>query len=74
TDKSGRCDHLLTNNQVTLGSYKIVLNTEPYFVKRGELTHFPHIEIEFKLRDIAQKFHIPVQLSANGYSTSCCVW
>ncbi|ELU04385.1 hypothetical protein CAPTEDRAFT_223509 [Capitella teleta] len=71
TDAQGQCHHLLSPQQVTVGSYKLILDSEAYYAEHGEESFFPHIEIEFRLKDVNQRLHIPVHLSPNGYTTSC---
>jgi 5-hydroxyisourate hydrolase len=70
TDQDGRCAQLLPEKEaLTPGYYRLAFETATYFAacKRDGL--YPSIEITFYVRDGEERFHIPLLLSPNGYTT-----
>ncbi len=70
TDKNGRINDFLkiengVNNQ---GIYKLTYYTAPYFKLLGQESFYPFIEVVFELKD-DNHYHVPITLSAFGYST-----
>ncbi|ROI09744.1 hydroxyisourate hydrolase [Chryseobacterium sp. H3056] len=70
TDKNGRITDFLkeekgVNHQ---GIYKLTYYTAPYFQALGQESFYPFIEVVFELKD-NNHYHVPITLSAYGYST-----
>lgn len=70
TDASGRCLHLLPQTEVQQpGLYRIHFKTEMYYQQNQLEGLYPYIEIVFTVSDGQQHYHIPLLLTANGYTT-----
>ncbi|MBF8456825.1 hydroxyisourate hydrolase [Kaistella sp. G5-32] len=68
TDKSGRVPNFLPNDKSNLGIYKLTYLTSDYFKKMKEESFYPWVEVVFELKD-GEHYHVPITLSAYGYST-----
>ncbi|HVR40435.1 MAG TPA: hydroxyisourate hydrolase [Thermoanaerobaculia bacterium] len=64
TDADGRC-RTLTPSNIAPGTYRITFDVATYNTDG----FFPHVAIEFHVRDAAQHYHVPLLLSPFGYST-----
>ena len=69
TDADGRCKTLLGDNPLAAGDYKLDFDTQVYFYDQRIPTLYPYIQIVFTVTDPAQHYHIPLLLTANGYTT-----
>jgi 5-hydroxyisourate hydrolase len=70
TDADGRCKHLLPPTQTLQpGTYRIHFETAAYFERNRLQGLYPYIEIVFTVSDNEQHYHIPLLLTANGYTT-----
>jgi 5-hydroxyisourate hydrolase len=70
TDHDGRCTQLLPEKEaLTPGLYRLGFETATYFAARKLDGLYPLIEITFNVRDGEERFHIPLLLSPNGYTT-----
>ena len=70
TDADGRCKYLLPEGgTLEAGNYRVHFATAEYFAASGGRGLYPYIEIVFTVTDVAQHFHIPLLLTANGYTT-----
>jgi 5-hydroxyisourate hydrolase len=70
TDADGRCKHLLPPSQpLEPGTYRIHFETAAYFRQHHLQGLYPFVEIVFEVADSNQHFHIPLLLTANGYTT-----
>ena len=47
----------------------LVFDTGVYFRDTGVEAFYPHVGIDFEVRDPAQHYHVPLLLSPFGYST-----
>ena len=69
SDVDGRIVDLLKQDQILpVGNYKLCFETQSYFDGLGESSFYPSIEIIFSLSD-SDHYHVPLLLSAYGYST-----
>ena len=69
TNEEGRISDLLSQDLIlSPGSYKMNFETQAYFDTFGESSFYPNVEITFSIKD-ANHYHIPLLLSAYGYST-----
>lgn len=70
TDADGRCKHLLPPTQtLQLGMYRIRFETAVYYKQHQLEGLYPYVEIVFTVSDRDQHYHIPLLLTANGYTT-----
>jgi 5-hydroxyisourate hydrolase len=70
TDADGRCKYLLPPTQpLQRGSYRIHFETAAYFQQNHLEGLYPFVEIVFTVSDNDQHYHIPLLLTANGYTT-----
>jgi 5-hydroxyisourate hydrolase len=69
TDADGRCKTLLGDHPLTAAIYKLRFHTAPYFHTQNLPSLYPYIEIVFTITDPTQHHHIPLLLTANGYTT-----
>lgn len=69
TDADGRCAQLLPHNELPAGAYRLAFDTSAYFQQHKIQSLYPVVEIIFLVRDGESHFHIPLLLSANGYTT-----
>jgi 5-hydroxyisourate hydrolase len=70
TDQDGRCKHLLPESQpIEFARYRIRFDTAAYFAARQLKCLYPFVEITFDVTDATQHYHIPLLLTANGYTT-----
>lgn len=69
TDSDGRCKALLGDQPLIAGEYMLRFDTGSYFQDLRETALYPYVEIIFTIADPAQHYHIPLLLTANGYTT-----
>jgi 5-hydroxyisourate hydrolase len=70
TDGDGRCKYLLPEGDaLQVGVYRVHFATAGYYAGHGLVGLYPYVEIVFEIRDSTQHFHIPLLLTANGYTT-----
>ena len=69
TDHDGRCGQLLAAEELSPGMYRLVFDTASYFHATNVDGLYPVVEITFHVRDGESHIHIPLLLTANGYTT-----
>ncbi|WP_263410691.1 hydroxyisourate hydrolase [Terriglobus tenax] len=70
TDSDGRIRALLpAETRMLPGLYRISFFTGAYFAALQQETLYPVIDITFTVREGEQHYHIPLLLSANGFTT-----
>ena len=70
TDADGRCKQLLPATQpLQAGIYRVHFETAAYFERNRVEGLYPYVEIVFRVSDREQHYHIPLLLTANGYTT-----
>jgi 5-hydroxyisourate hydrolase len=70
SDPDGRCKHLLPPDQpLHPGTYRIHFETAAYYKQHHLEGLYPYVEIVFTVSDGEQHYHIPLLLTANGYTT-----
>lgn len=70
TDSDGRCLELLPDSEnLVEGFYRLTFDTAVYFGSQGVLGLYPLVEITFQVRDGESRYHIPLLLNPNGYTT-----
>ena len=68
TDVNGRISNFLPGIEDNTGIYMLKFYTEPYFLKQGLKSIYPFVEVIFRIEG-KKHYHIPITMSANGYST-----
>jgi 5-hydroxyisourate hydrolase len=69
TDVDGRCQLLPAEEPLPPGKYRLRFGTARYYEAQGMTGLYPLVEITFEARDQNSRFHIPLLLSPNGYTT-----
>ena len=69
TDGDGRCRTLLGDLALEQKTYKLRFETAEYFRAQKMKGLYPYVEIVFGVVDAGQHYHIPLLLTANGYTT-----
>ncbi len=70
TNTDGRIAGLLADNVVLpAGVYRMHFATKAYFEANNEQGFYPYVDIVFELDGSASHYHIPLLLTAFGYST-----
>jgi 5-hydroxyisourate hydrolase len=70
TDADGRCRQLLPEGtMLEAGLYRVSFDTAQYYKSQQVAGLYPRVEIAFEVRDPQQHYHIPLLLTANGYTT-----
>jgi 5-hydroxyisourate hydrolase len=69
TDTDGRCKTLLGDHPLQASDYKLHFDVGIYFQDLQQSSLYPYVEIVFTVTDPTQHYHIPLLLTANGYST-----
>lgn len=70
TDADGRCNHLMSAaNNLRVGIYRLTFQTGAYFARLNQDTFFPSVDLVFEVKNLDEQYHVPLLLSAYGYST-----
>lgn len=69
TDPDGRCKTLLGDHPLEAATYQLRFHTADYFHRLHLPSLYPFIDIVFTIADPTQHYHIPLLLTANGYTT-----
>jgi len=69
TDADGRCSQLLPSDDLPLGLYRLTFDTASYFGALKVEGLYPVVQVTFHVRERESQFHLPLLLSANGYTT-----
>ena len=69
TDADGRCRTLLGDAPLEEATYKLSFEIAAYFAAQSITPLYPHVEIVFAVREPSRHYHIPLLLTANGYTT-----
>ena len=70
TNKDGRIADLLTNNtKLSAGVYRMHFATKAYYSSNDEKGFYPYVDIVFEIDGSGSHYHIPLLLTAFGYST-----
>ena len=71
TDDEGRCKALLPEYEaLTAGVYILHYDTASYYEAQGVTGLYPYVQIVFTVERTGQThYHIPLLLTANGYTT-----
>jgi 5-hydroxyisourate hydrolase len=70
TDADGRVKQMLPESKaLETGEYRLTFGTGAYFETMRISGLYPEVQITFTVRDSSSHYHIPLLLTANGYST-----
>ena len=69
TDADGRCRTLLGDASLERATYRLRFEIAPYFAAQNITPLYPYVEIVFAVAEPSQHYHIPLLLTANGYTT-----
>jgi 5-hydroxyisourate hydrolase len=70
TDADGRCKDLLPATEALLpGIYRVHFETTVHYNQHQLNGLYPYVEIVFTVTQGEQHYHIPLLLTANGYTT-----
>jgi 5-hydroxyisourate hydrolase len=70
TNKDGRLPGLLAEDiKLPAGIYRMHFETKVYFNANNEQGFYPYVDIVFELDDTGAHYHVPLLLTAFGYST-----
>jgi 5-hydroxyisourate hydrolase len=70
TDADGRARQLLPEGvALNAGLYRVRFETAAYYEAQHLAGLYPFVEIAFEVRDSEGHYHIPLLLTANGYTT-----
>ncbi len=68
TNRDGRIGDFLASENDNMGIYKFTFFTEDYFKRQDKQSFYPFIDVVFEIKD-KNHYHVPITLSAFGYST-----
>lgn len=68
TDEQGRIKEFLDQQQQNRGTYKLSFFVKEYFSSKKTESFYPFIDVVFQIQD-DKHYHVPITLSAYGYST-----
>lgn len=70
TDADGRCKYLLPlDRSFEAGIYRVQFATSIYYAALGVQGLYPYVDIVIEISDAEAHYHIPLLLTANGYTT-----
>ena len=70
TDADGRVRQMLPADVILRAcQYRLTFHTQGYFDGRGVEGLYPVVQVTFTVSDATGHYHIPLLLTANGYST-----
>ncbi|ODM87883.1 5-hydroxyisourate hydrolase [Orchesella cincta] len=69
TNADGRVGNLISSEEFTPSRFKLTFDTLAYYESRGERTFYPYIDVVFEIERPEEHYHVPILLSAFGYST-----
>merc|ERR1719397_59354 len=69
TNSDGRAAGFTNVAEFEAGVYKMNFDIEDYFAAKNVEQFYPYVEIVFNNREPSEHYHIPLLLTANGYTT-----
>ncbi len=70
TDSDGRAKHLLpADRTLEIGLYRARFDTAAYYEAQSLAGLYPYVDIVFEIKSTQQHYHVPLLLTANGYTT-----
>lgn len=69
TNNDGRVEQWQAPFSAQEGLYQLRFETAGYFTQRGVASFYPEVVISFHVASTQEHYHVPLLLSAHGYST-----
>ena len=69
TNSDGRIEQWLQPFELSTGLYQLTFNITDYFQRLGVKSFYPQVVIAFSVDATDEHYHVPLLLSAHGYST-----
>jgi 5-hydroxyisourate hydrolase len=69
TNEGKILDLLKTDFVLIQGCYRLRFNTQDYFKSLLERSFYPYIDVVFNVYDSDEHYHIPLLISAHGFTT-----
>ena len=69
TDADGRVRQFSTTAELTPGVYRLSFETAAYFHASARAAFFERAQLEFRIDDLTQHYHVPLLLTPFGYTT-----
>jgi 5-hydroxyisourate hydrolase len=70
TDADGRCKELLPDEErLEPGMYRVRFDTAAYYEANDMEGLYPFVDVVFEVRSGQAQYHIPLLLTAHGYTT-----
>jgi len=69
TDVDGRVTKWQDAFELQSGKYRIEFEVEAYFAEKQSASFYEDVHISFRVQDTSEHYHVPLLLSAFGYST-----
>ena len=70
TDMDGRLkDLVVVSTTLNAEIYELTFETGPYFISHGVQPFHPRVSVMFEISDPDQHYHVPLLISAYGYTT-----
>lgn len=69
TDENGRIANLSGAHLLAPGVYRLRFQLEAYFERSGFESFYPYADVIFRIRDASEHYHVPLLVSAHGYTT-----
>ena len=69
TDDDGRVSDLLAPGTLEQGVYRLTFETATYFAGRDIEPFYPHVSVDFEVRETGEHYHVPLLLNPFGYTT-----
>lgn len=69
TNSDGRVEQWQQPLTLATGMYQLVFATDAYFKQLGVASFYPEVNIRFYVAEPQEHYHVPLLLSAHGYST-----
>jgi 5-hydroxyisourate hydrolase len=69
TDQDGRVKQLMGNAALEAGVYRLSFETGAHYRRAGRDAFYEQVEIQFRVENASEHYHVPLLLSPFGYST-----
>lgn len=69
TNDDGRLNEAMQENILLQGTYCLTFAVAAYHERMGVKGFYPEVQIQFRIEDPTQHYHVPLLLNPFGYST-----
>ncbi|GAB2189278.1 hydroxyisourate hydrolase [Sessilibacter sp. MAH2] len=69
TNADGRITQWNSEFEFQEGLYQLIFLTQDYFERENSASFYPQVSITFQVNATDEHYHVPLLLSAHGYST-----